>query len=130
MSKPSGKLTVELGWVIMLAGSALVVLWLSVFYPPATEQGPGRTTALEPPYAPPIRKILPVPPSEAMTVAVREVKKREGWALKEPSSVRRDGNEWLVLIGNPAVAHDYRAITVDGKDGRLLTYEKVTLEQP
>ena len=103
---------------------ALFVLWLYVFCPPTTDQGPGVPIQAGP-YAPPTRKmppILPVSSVDATRIAINEVKKREGWVSSEPRSVQREGDSWFILIDNPAVDYDYRTVTVDGQDGRILEY--------
>jgi hypothetical protein len=124
MSKPTGKLTVQLAWAILLAGSALFVLWLYVFCPPATEQDPGVSLHAGP-YAPPVPpKVLPVSPADAARIAIREIKSRERWVGKKPDEVQRQEDTWVIAIDHPTVRDECRIVTVDGQDASVLKYEK------
>lgn len=77
--------------------------------------------------APEVFNVLPVPESEAIRIAIAEVKKREGWSgLVDESPVQREGIFWYVAVWHTPAPHrpseDRRRVIVDGEEGKVLKY--------
>jgi hypothetical protein len=71
----------------------------------------------------------PVPEHEAATIAIEEVKKREGWTGFVDRPVDREGFRWYVQVWStprphPSSFESSRGVTVDGATGQVLEYHR------
>jgi hypothetical protein len=71
-----------------------------------------------------------VQPARAREIAIKEVKKREGWAGKADRPIILDGACWFVYVWRgPRSPKGEREVAIDASDGRIMSYEAESLDK-
>jgi hypothetical protein len=121
--EPKRRSRAWIGWalvtlLVLVAGLASWMLTISA--PKVDATGPGTPAHRGPPYMPKIPDR--VPPQKVATIAIEEVKKREGWTGKAGTPDREVSTWYVVVRHDPSTPDADRVVGIDAETFRVDEY--------